>query len=122
MSKLSHQFAFMALAFWLLSSWAGAHGHFCFDGQEPQVSVHMDMMGGHVDHHPDEAHQDADIDLVKSVVAKLIKIDLGLILLAALALALLLLPTAIFHCAYRAFYPRISLYWRPLLRAPPVSV
>jgi hypothetical protein len=122
MPKLSPHFAFLALAFWLLSNWAGAHGHFCFDGQEPPVSVHMDVMGGHLDHHADEVHQDADIDLAQSALAKLSKIDLGLVLLAALALALLILPTPIFTSAYRAFYPRVSLYWRPLLRAPPPTV
>lgn len=122
MPKLSPHLAFLALAFWLLSNWAGAHGHFCFDGQEPPVSVHMDVMGGHLEHHGNEVHQDADIDLVQSALAKLSKIDLGLVLLAALALALLILPTPIFTSAYRAFYPRVSLHWRPLLRAPPVSV
>ena len=122
MPKLSPHLAFVALAFWLLSNWAGAHGHFCFDGQEPPVSVHMDVMGGHLEHHGDEVHQDADIELTQSALAKLSKIDLGLILLAALALALLILPTPVFTSAYRAFYPRVFLYWRPLLRAPPVSV
>ena len=123
MPKLSHQFAFMAFALWLLSSWAGAHGHFCFDGQEPPISVHMHLDGHEVhDHHPDEVHQDADIELGKSALAKLGKIDLGLVLLAALALVLLILPAPAFTSAYRAFYPRVSRHWRPLLRAPPVSV
>lgn len=123
MTDRSYQFAFIALALWLLSNWAGAHGHFCFDGQEPPISVHMHLDVHEVhDHHPDEVHQDADIELTQSALAKLSKIDLGLVLLAALALALLILPTPIFISAYRAFYPRISLHWRPLLRAPPVSV
>lgn len=123
MPKLSPHYAFLALAFWLLSNWAGAHGHFCFDGQEPPISVHMHLDGHEVhDHHPDEVHQDADIELTPSALAKLSKIDLGLVLLAALALALLILPTPVFTSAYRAFYPRVFLYWRPLLRAPPVSV
>lgn len=115
--------AFLALALWLLSNWAGAHGHFCFDGQEPPVSVHMHLDGHEVhDHHPDEVHQDADIELTQSALAKLSKIDLGLVLLAALALALLILPTPVYTSAYRSFYPRVFLYWRPLLRAPPVPV
>lgn len=87
------------------------------------MSVHMHLDGHEVhEHHPDEVHQDADIELTQSALAKLSKIDLGLVLLAALALALLILPTPVFTSAYRAFYPRISLHWRPLLRAPPVSV
>lgn len=83
--------------------------------------MHMDVMGGHLDHHTDEVHQDADIDLGQSALAKLNKIDVGLILLAILSLALLILPTSVFNGAYRAFYPRISLYWWPLLRAPPFT-
>jgi hypothetical protein len=131
MPKLSSHYAFLALTLWLLSNWAGAHGHFCFDGQEPPISVHMHLDGYEVhdhhademhDHHPDEVHQDADIELTQSALTKLSKIDLGLILLAALALALLIPPTPVFISAYRTFYPPISLYWRPLLRAPPVSV
>lgn len=122
MPERSYHFAFIALALWLLSNWAGAHGHFCFDGKEPPISVHMHLDGHEAhDHHPDEAHQDADIELTQSVLAKLSKIDLGLILFAALALALLILPTALFIGAYRAFYPRIALHWRPLLRAPPLT-
>ena len=122
MPERSYQFAFIALALWLLSNWAGAHGHFCFDGQEPPISVHMHLDGHEVhDHHPDEVHQDADIELPQSALAKLSKIDLGLVLLAALALLLLILPASIFTKAYRRFYPPPSLYWRPLLRAPPLT-
>lgn len=121
MPKLSPTFAFIALILWLLSNWVGAHGHFCFDGQEPPLSVHMHLHGhGAHGHHADEEHQDADIELGKSVLAKLGKIDLGLVLLAALALMLLILPQAGLCRSYRPFYPPPSLYWRPLLRAPPV--
>lgn len=123
MPTLSPHVAFLAFALWLLSNWAGAHGHYCFDGQEPPISVHMHLNGHEVhDHHPDEVHQDADIELGKSVLVKLSKIDLGLVLLVALALVLLILPHAGFASIYRSFYPPSSLYWRPLLRAPPVSV
>lgn len=114
--------AFLALAFWLLSNWAGAHGHFCFDGQEPPVSVHMDVMGGHdAEHHADEQHQDADIDLTQSAVTKLGKIDLGLVLLAVLAFTLLILTSPTRISAYRVFYPPLSYHWCPPLRAPPVT-
>jgi hypothetical protein len=122
MPKLSPHYAFAALVFWLLSSWAGAHGHFCFDGQEPPISVHMHLDGHEVhDHHPDEVHQDADIELGQSVLAKLSKVDLGLALLAALALVLLILPRALFPPVYPGFYPSRSPHWRPLLRAPPFA-
>lgn len=121
MTKASHLFAFLALALWLLGNWMGAHGHFCFDGQEPPVSVHMHMLGEHPEHHADEGHQDADLELGTSVVAKLGKIDLGLVLLAALVLIFLRLPGAVFGKICRCFYPSLSLFWRPLLRAPPTS-
>jgi hypothetical protein len=121
MPKLSPHFAFLALALWLLGNWAGAHGHFCFDGQEPPVSVHMDVMDGHLEHHGNEVHQDADIELDQTLLAKLGKIELGLILFAA-ALLLLILPKPVFTCIYHPFYPRISLHRRPLLRAPPLPV
>jgi hypothetical protein len=120
MPKLSPTFAFLALAFWLLGNWAGAHGHRCFDGQEPPISVHIHLDGHDLHgHHPAEVHQDADIELGKSVVAKLGKIDFGLVLLAALALVLVILPHTGFAGIYRPFSPHSSLYWRPLLRAPP---
>lgn len=87
------------------------------------MSVHMHLDGHEVhEHHPDEVHQDADIELTQSALAKLSKIDLGLVLLAALALALLILPTPIYISAYRAFYPPPFRHWRPLLRAPPIPV
>lgn len=120
MPKLSSYFAFVALALWLLSNWMGAHGHYCFDGQEPPISMHMHLDGHEVhDHHPDETHQDADIELGKSVLAKPGKVDLGLILLTALALVLLIRPRPGLTRTYRRFYPPPPLYWRPLLRAPP---
>jgi hypothetical protein len=131
MPRLSPHIAFLALALWLLSNWTGAHGHYCFDGQEPPISVHLHLDGhqphSHLDtheahgHHPDEAHQDADIELNQSALTKLSKIDLAVVLLAALTLTLLILPSAIFTRAYRGFYPRVPVYWRPLLRAPPFT-
>lgn len=121
MTKLSHPLAFLALALWLLGNWLGAHGHFCFDGQEPPVSVHMHLLDSHPEHHADEQHQDADIELGQSVVAKLGKIDLGLVLCAALALIFLPLPGVVLGTTYQQVYPPLSLFWRPWLRAPPVT-
>ncbi|WP_331344207.1 hypothetical protein [Cellvibrio sp. UBA7661] len=122
MPKRSYHLAFLAFTFWLLSSWAGAHGHFCFDGQEPPISVHMHLDGHEAhDHHPDEVHQDADIELGTSVLAKLGKIDLGLILLAAVALGLLVLPARFGIGFYQPFHFSFPLYTRPPLRAPPFA-
>lgn len=120
-SRISHQFAFVALVLWLLGNWLGAHGHFCFDGQEPPVSVHMEMIGGHIDHHDSEQHYDADIDLTQSIIAKFTKIDVGLILLAVLSLLLVLQPHRITRTRYTFLLPYHRPFTRPLLRAPPLT-
>lgn len=86
------------------------------------MSVHMDVMGEHLEHHPDEIHQDADIDLTQSILAKLSKIELDMVLLVALVLVLIRLPAILLNSIYPAFYLPAALYWRPLLRAPPVSI
>ncbi|PUA27877.1 MAG: hypothetical protein B0W54_15260 [Cellvibrio sp. 79] len=123
MSKRFHQFqfAFVALVCWLLGSLLGAHGHFCFDGQEPPVSVHMHMLGDHPEHHADEDHQDADVDLLQSAIAKLTKLDQSLILLAVVALLLVTQarPVLISRCS--PFVPTLIPFARPPLRAPPFT-
>lgn len=114
--------AFLALIFWLLSNWVGAHGHFCFDGQEAPVSVHMDVMGGHdVEHSADEQHQDADIDLTQSALTKLGQVDFGLLLLACFVFVLLIILSCVSGCTYRTFYPQLPPHWCPPLRAPPLT-
>jgi hypothetical protein len=120
MSKGSYQFAFLALVLWLLGSWLGAHGHFCFDGQEPPVSVHMHMLGDHPVHHADEDHQDADVDLLQSAIAK-VKLDQSLILLAVVALLLISKPVQVLVSRYSPFIPTHTPFVRPLLRAPPFT-
>lgn len=111
----------MAFALWLLGNWLGAHGHFCFDGQEPPVSVHMHMLGDHPEHHDDEVHQDADVDLLQSAIAKLTKLDQGLILLAVVALLLVVRPRPVLASRYSAFIPTPIPFTRPPLRAPPFT-
>mgnify|MGYP007112198922 CR=1 FL=1 len=84
------------------------------------MHMHLDGHEAH-DHHPDEVHQDADIELGTSVLAKLGKIDLGLILLAAVALGLLVLPARFGIGFYQPFHFSFPLYTRPPLRAPPFA-
>jgi hypothetical protein len=111
---------YTALLLWLCLGWSGAHGHFCFDGQESPVSIHMDLVTDHAEHTDDEQHRDADIDLSQWVTAKLLKIELPLLLTALLLLALLITSTV----SLRFFYTALSLQrlagLRPPLRAPPV--
>ncbi|WP_152600253.1 hypothetical protein [Cellvibrio mixtus] len=121
MSKPSPYFAFAAFALWLLGSWLGAHGHFCFDGKEPPVSVHMHMLGDHPEHHADADHQDADVDLLQSAIAKLTKLDQSLLLLAVVALLLVIQRTPVPASHYSPFVPVHIPFARPLLRAPPFT-
>lgn len=113
--------AFVALIIWLVASWSGAHGHLCFDGQEPPVSVHMEMMSEHADHHAiDEQHVDADVDLSQPFLAKLTKIDLPLLIVAAILLAVLLGKTSVAISRYSPTYSSRRTGLHPPLRAPPV--
>jgi hypothetical protein len=113
--------AFFAFTLWLLGNWLGAHGHFCFDGQEPPMSVHMHMLGDHPEHHADEDHQDADVDLMQSAIAKLGKLEQSLILLAAIVLLLVFPPQRVLNSHYSPFVSAHIPFARPPLRAPPFT-
>lgn len=121
MRKSAHQIAFAALILWLLGNWIGLHGHFCFDGQEPPVSVHVHLDGHSThDHHPEEEHLDADVDLLQMVIAKLSKVDPGLMLLAVLLLLLVSPARRLFFSRYQTRPLHSFPYSRPLLRGPPL--
>lgn len=113
-------FVYWTLLFWLLASLSSAHGHFCFDGQEPPVSVHMEFLGDHVKHHDvDEKHVDMDVDLSPTLMAKLLKIDLPLLIL----LTTLFIVLVFLHQPLLLNRTPILLFRfigiRPPLRAPP---
>jgi hypothetical protein len=112
--------AFVALIIWLIASWSGAHGHLCFDGQEPPISVHIHALGEHPDHTTDEQHVDADVDLNQPLLAKLTKIDLPLLITAALLLAVLFEKASVVVTNYSPAYSSRRAGLRPPLRAPPV--
>ena len=113
-------FVYIALIFWLLASVSGMHGHYCFDGKEPPISIHSDLMTGHPEHHEDEEHVDADGDLFEPVLAKLVKIDAPLLLTAFIFLLMLCAHQQIFLSRYPLpFTPRF-IGLRPPSRAPPV--
>lgn len=122
MSRHTHHPAFIALVLWLLASWGGAYGHLCFDGKEPPISVHLQLL--HMDeaeHHPDEVHQDLDVELLNSAVAKNGKIDIGPIIFAVLSLLLCFLPQRVFAGTYVSLLLSSPLHERPQLRAPPFT-
>ena len=85
------------------------------------MSVHVHLDQGEHDHHNNEVHQDADLDLSQLAPAKLNKIDLGLILLATLSLLLVIIPRLFFKSIYRCSFPSLGFYYRPPLRAPPLT-
>ncbi len=85
------------------------------------MSVHMHMLGDHPEHHADEEHQDADVDLLQSAIAKLTKLDQGLILLAVVALLLVFQPRPILANRYSPVIPTRVPFTRPPLRAPPLT-
>ncbi len=115
-------FVLLALLLWLMTSWTGVHGHFCFDGQEPPVSLHVDVIG-HQTHTPSESHQDIDLDASQSVLAKHLKFDPLLPVLLAAIFALLAAPkTLLFFFRSLAYHPRRRAGLRPPLRAPPVAL
>lgn len=121
MPKTLNTFAFIALAFWLLANWGGAYGHLCLDGKEPPLSMHMEMMGGHQNHHDDEPHIDADVKLLQSVLAKISKIDLSLMLALVVLLVLALQPRRLLLPRYVVFLAAHFPHVRPPLRAPPLA-
>jgi len=119
-SILRHKtFAFAALIIWLIASWSGAHGHLCFDGQEPPVTVHMHALGDHPEHDSNEKHVDADVELGQLMLAKLSKIDLPLLIAAALLLAVLFEKITIVTPRYSHAHSARRAGLRPPLRAPP---
>jgi hypothetical protein len=119
-SILNHKtLAFVALTIWLITSWSGAHGHMCFDGQEPPVTVHMELMSDHPEHDVSEKHVDTNIDLSPLLTIKLFKIDLHFLITAVL---LLIVPAKKSVISVSFYSPVFSSYvtgLRPPLRAPP---
>jgi len=115
-------FVLLALLLWLMTSWTGVHGHFCFDGQEPPISLHVDVIGGHQVHTAGESHQDVDVEVSQLVLAKLLKFDPSLpILLAAIFILLAVTHTPLFFFYTESSHPRRRAGIRPPLRAPPVT-
>jgi hypothetical protein len=129
-----------ALVAFVVARLTGAHLHMCFDGSEPLAQLHVSDTAG-VDHHTDEldphhiasvdhhaiatqTHEDLDVDMLDSMLAKNAKLDMPAIVLDAWSLTLIYvaavrqpLPTNVAQPPLRP--PR---YLRPLLRAPPLQV
>lgn len=101
-----------------MTGWMGVHSHFCFDGQEPAVSFHMDFVEGHDMHPEEEVHQDLDVS--QSAVVKLIKFYSASLILVAAVITLVLSTNPLRLFLYTSVsFTRFLANFRPPLRAPP---
>ena len=111
----------IALFALLIANMGGAHGHYCFDGQEPAFSVHFDNLVAHVDHVTDEQiHNDTDMELASQILIKFFEADFSVLL--PLLLALFLWPIFSewrYAISYTPAYKRKQAELLPPLRAPP---
>ena len=110
----------MALVIWLITGWSGTHGHICFDGQEPPLTLHIELIGDHPEHHADEKHVDANLDLNQLLIIKLVKIDLPFLITASLMLIVLFKKSVISISFYSRVFSSHLIGLRPPLRAPPI--
>ncbi len=84
------------------------------------MSVHMDLLNGHPDHeHSDEVHIDTDAELVESILFKLTKIELPLLITALVYALLLIVSTPSFTRTVSQPFANKHFLLHPPLRAPP---
>jgi len=115
-------YAYIALLIWLVASLGGMHGHYCFDGGEPPVSVHFDAVSGpDADHDAaDKMHVDVDTNPAQTTAIKLLKFDLPFLALALLLVVIWPITRGQFN-----YFSNTPSSWltvtglRPPLRAPP---
>lgn len=108
----------------LIANLSGAHGHYCFDGQQPAFSIHFDNVSGHVELDGDGlAHHDADMSLGSQILIKFFEVDLALLL--PLFLFIYFLPSFGRWRLFISYSPpnRLNpLGLLPPLRAPPCTI
>ena len=115
-------FVYAALLFWLFASASGMHGHYCFDGLEPPVSVHFDVLNDHDDHIDTVAHKDIDTKPAQSTALKILSIDLTCLAVALLlAIVWLVLRNTQYPLAVTPLTKSLLTGLRPPLRAPPTN-
>jgi len=103
----------------------GMHLHFCFDGSEPPVSLHLPDSGvHHVDEHAaGETHSDRDVPVANdALVKKSNTFDVTLALFAFALLLFLVAPVSRLRPISResALVPDDPSRLRPPLRGPPL--
>lgn len=112
--------AYLLLVLWLFASASGMHGHYCFDGQEPPVSVHFDVMDshGHSAEHMD-SHKDIDNPAQPISLLKLLNLDLPLLIAALLWVFWPQISRQVYGVAELPSSWITLTGLRPRLRAPP---
>jgi hypothetical protein len=121
-STTLYRCALLVLVALIAARLSDAHLHFCLDGQEAPVALHMADGALHNDaHHVDDEHADRDVDLLESAFAKKTGSDAKVFVLALICVLLLSAVT-------RSERIPISQRWvpffdplrlRPPLRGPP---
>jgi hypothetical protein len=116
-------FAYVALLFWLFASASGMHGHYCFDGAEPPMSVHFDVLDGHDDHSDNIAgHKDLDTKPSQTIAIKVPSIDINCLSVALLlAIVWPVLRNTHYPLGVTPLTKSLLTGLRPPLRAPPTS-
>ena len=111
----------IALFALLIANLGGAHGHYCFDGQEPAFSVHFDNLVAHVDHVTDkQAHNDTDMESGSQILIKFFEADFSILLPLLLALFLWpLFSERRYAVSCSPVHKRKPSKLLPPLRAPP---
>ncbi len=99
------------------------HNHVCLDGQEPADFVHFETLGGHPDHHDDDAaHADVENEMMPQVLlTKVMDQDSSLFLISfSLLMMQRLAPRPVQYVAVdeKEFHRPPSALLPPL-RAPP---
>src|SRR5690606_1387388 len=118
-SALARYLIFVALLFWLMAGWLGTRGHFCFDGKEPPISVHMELTADHTDHSLADSHMDADVNLLQMIKSG--QLWLWALVIVVLFSVFWILPAGIAPPREQNFSARLLIYLVPPLRAPPAS-
>ena len=94
------------------------HNHVCLDGQEPAALVHFENLGGHPDHHDDDAaHSDIENELLpEGLLTKTLDQDGPLF---AVALSLVLTERLPLQRPHYLLMDATSLHPPPFVLLPP---
>jgi len=114
--------SYAILLIWLIVSLGGMHGHYCFDGKEPPMSVHFDLVDAYDENHNDSGHKDYDNKPLSSTLVKLFDLDMPFLFAALLVLALWPISRGTEYAISKTPLSWLNIVsLRPPLRAPPTN-